>query len=273
MVNFALLAFLRFKGRAVTFVVTVLTIVGIAVVLSSGTPFPVWVYVVWATLAFACLVFLRTSRPFESTLKSTRGAVAFFWLLSIGLCALEAPYHVTPKIELASGQRIFVIGDSITAGLGQHETTWPVLMAQSGKLDVLNLAGPGATVASAMKQIKGITVPHSMVILEIGGNDLLGFTTAAEFQTGLEALLRKLSEGGHTLVMFELPLPPFRDAFGRVQRSLAAKYHVTLIPKKCMMEIIGMKGGTVDGLHLSQRGHDAFAQMVKAMLVTGSGKA
>jgi len=66
--------------------------------------------------------------------------------------------------------------------------------------------------------------------------------------------------------MFELPLLPFCNAFGRAQRILAKKHEVTLIPKSYMTKVFSLKGGTLDGLHLSQKGHNALANSVYSLL-------
>jgi acyl-CoA thioesterase-1 len=64
------------------------------------------------------------------------------------------------------------------------------------------------------------------------------------------------------VVMFELPLFPFRNSFGRTQRMLADKHNVILIPKTYLTKVFGLEGATVDGLHLSQTGNDALANLV-----------
>lgn len=66
--------------------------------------------------------------------------------------------------------------------------------------------------------------------------------------------------------MFELPLCPFQNAYGEAQRSIAAKHHALLLPKRCFAAILGMKDGTIDGLHLSQQGHDAMARMIAGVV-------
>jgi len=66
--------------------------------------------------------------------------------------------------------------------------------------------------------------------------------------------------------MFELPLPPFRAGFSRAQRELARKHNVTLLPRSVLADVLGMRGATVDGLHLSQKGHDALARSVGRLI-------
>jgi hypothetical protein len=66
--------------------------------------------------------------------------------------------------------------------------------------------------------------------------------------------------------MVELPLPPFYNRYGMVQRALAKKYSVTLIPKRFMADVMSTPGATVDGLHFSNTGHILFARALYGML-------
>lgn len=66
--------------------------------------------------------------------------------------------------------------------------------------------------------------------------------------------------------MFELPLIPFHNSFGTAQRSLAKKYRVALLPKRFLTKVFGIAGGTLDGLHLSQAGHDALAGEIQGVI-------
>ena len=91
-------------------------------------------------------------------------------------------------------------------------------------------------------------------------------TDSQAFYEHLDKLLGKLKKGNHRIVMFELPLLPFWNAFGRDQRVLAEKHGVTLIPKSYLAGIFGSKGATLDGLHLSQKGHNQLARMVNHLL-------
>jgi len=259
---------LRIKQRIVRSALRILVLVGIAVVAGSSTPLPLWIQAVWCVQALVCMVIFQPDAARVRTIPH----VIFLVVLSAGLCAWEATYRIQPKINVAQDQTVYVIGDSISAGLSGKEKTWPDLLAQSTLLNIINLAQPGATLASAMQQVQDIKAPHALVILEIGGNDLLGGAKAADFRAQLDALLAKLATGGNGIVMFELPLLPFKNGIGEAQRSLAEKYHVELIPKRCMTDVIGRDGNTVDGLHLSPQGHKDLAEAVRGMLVIAPGK-
>jgi len=66
--------------------------------------------------------------------------------------------------------------------------------------------------------------------------------------------------------MIELPLFPFQNAFGMAQRSAATKHGALLLPKRYFASVLGMENGTLDGLHLSQEGHDAMAKIMVSVI-------
>jgi acyl-CoA thioesterase-1 len=101
-----------------------------------------------------------------------------------------------------------------------------------------------------------------LVLLEIGGNDMLGSTTPEQFEERLEVLLAEVCRPNRTVVMLELPLPPLCNRIGMIQRRLAAKHEVALIPKRVFIGVLTSSGATVDGIHLSPKGH---AQMAETM--------
>jgi hypothetical protein len=82
----------------------------------------------------------------------------------------------------------------------------------------------------------------------------------------LELLLKRLAAQGRTVVMFELPLLPNRISYGRIQRRLASKYGVWLIPKRCFAAVLGDANATLNGLHLSQEGARQMALLVERVL-------
>ena len=90
--------------------------------------------------------------------------------------------------------------------------------------------------------------------------------TSVEFERSLELLLKILAAQGRTVVMFKLPLLPNRISYGRIQRQLASKCGVWLIPKRCLTAVLGDANATLDGLHLSQEGARQMTLLVERVL-------
>lgn len=265
MIVAALFLRLRFEGRILGLVLRIGYIAGIVFVIFSATPLPIWLYCLWFGLCVAAALAVFSNK-FSSQRKMLLSCTVS--LCSLVMCLVELPYHLSPTITASPKQPLFVVGDSISAGISAKDRAWPVVLADISHFKVINLARPAATVETAMDQIAGIVGSNSLVLVEIGGNDLLGHTDNKTFHLQLDQLLGRLAAGNNQVVVFELPLFPFCNAFGKAQRNLARKYNVILIPKHYLTDVFGLKGGTVDGLHLSQKGHDALANSINNLLKT-----
>lgn len=248
-------------------VLTVLSLAGLAAVLLSAVPLPGWMYALWILPAAAVLVLGNLSGA--TPVLRFRAFCALF-AVSVLLLLAESPHLRSPRIRMDAGQSLCVVGDSISAGIGSGERCWPEVLAAATSLRVENLAVPGATTQSALAQLPRIAESNAVVLLEIGGNDLLDRIDAATFESHLDQLVSVLRAGGHDVAMFELPLFPFQNAYGRVQRAVAKRHAVALIPRRHFARVLGMKNGTLDGLHLTQKGHDEMARRVAACLQVGS---
>lgn len=253
------------RHRVARCVAYVLVIAGVLFMLLSATPTPVWMLSVWLALTGLWLVLeLARWRKVPRLLIIARIAAA---LSAAAIAVLELPLLRLPKLPLVPHERLFVIGDSISAGIGGDQArAWPALLASRTGLDVVNLAQPGATLSTARSQADRIPADATLVVLEIGGNDLLKDSTSRAFRDDLDELLGHVVRPGRTVVMFELPLPPLFNAFGRAQRELSGKYDVYLIPRREFARVLAADGATLDGLHLSPAGHERMAALVARVL-------
>jgi acyl-CoA thioesterase I len=258
---------LRFRRRLAVALLVAVALIGVVAAIMAATPLPMWAYIVWLVTVTAALV-LCLWRP---TPKAGVLSAAALLAVSIGMCAAETPYHFFPQLSVAPGETIYVVGDSLSAGVDEDRMgrpcpklrCWPAVLGETTQLAVVNLAWPGARVRDGLVQAKRATQADAVVIVEIGGNDFSA--DAAVFREQLDALVSSL-QGHRAIVMFELPLFPFQNAFGRAQREVAAKYGVILIPKRCLTAVWCSDGGTVDGLHFSQAGHNLMARMIADVL-------
>jgi lysophospholipase L1-like esterase len=231
-----------------------------------------WIYLALGSLAIVCLILCEL--PLAARFSRIRVMMGVLFCAAMaGVCVSEGLHRVVPKIRISSSQRVYVVGDSVSAGVDSGTKLWPEILGDSTKLKVVNLAKAGATASTAMRQATAIGAGHAIVLLEIGGNDILGGTNPADFRTALDGLLSRLISDGHQVVMFELPLPPFCNAYGEAQRSLARKYGIRLIPKSCLANVFAKKDATTDGIHLTQAGQATLARAVEKMiLVTAGGR-
>lgn len=246
------------RSRPIFSRITVLSfLIGIIAVVISSTAISYWCY----AIAVAVTLVWISSRFKPDWRRRAAYSVIAMWLIA---ALIEFPYHITPSLDPARTRTVTVIGDSVTAGVGGDESseTWPNLLARQHQLQVQDISHMGETASSALKRAKSQSIESSVVVIEIGGNDVLGSTTSTQFALDLEALLDHLEAPDRQVIMFELPLPPFCNAFGRAQRTVAPKHNVILIPKRVFLSVIAGSDSTLDSIHLSQSGHQFMADSV-----------
>jgi acyl-CoA thioesterase I len=238
---------------------------GLSLIAMACPPFSCIVYVMLLGLFASWFVLSQwTSGPIAPRLQIGTGTALLAVLLVIS--TLEFSRRKMPTITGVGSDHLVVIGDSISSGIDPHVASWPVVMQQLTGLPTTNLARPGSQVTDAKIVAKQVKPDDRVVLLEIGGNDLLSGEPSDEFARGLEASLFELSASGRTVAMFELPLLPGKIAYGRVQRKLATKYGVWLIPKRYFADVISGADATSDGLHLSTTGTRRMAILVARAL-------
>jgi len=256
---------LFFKRTSVRSVAEITLLTGVVLVILSAAPFSLWMYgVFFALLAW---VLFRLGRAGYRAEKPVYLLPLLLLLAqSLLMVGMEIRCSMALKIPPAKGDTLFVVGDSISMGADPPGKNWPQLLGDSAKLKVQSFSAGGAKVESALVGARRIHQDDALVILEIGGNDLLSGTSIPKFREDLEKMMGLVCGSRRIVAMVELPLPPFYNRYGMVQRALAREHGVTLIPKRFIADVMNTPGATVDGLHFSNTGHILFARALSRML-------
>lgn len=253
------------------------TVLGIIFFASSMVPLAWWLYGLCLIPPLICLNVPFRADDNARWPRIIRQASVFGGFIELVLLASVTAelierhqLHVSPSATLPA--EVHVIGDSLSAGIAaEQEHLWPNLLAREWHVPVRNHAQAGATAASAFRQAEEIECDDCLVLIEIGGNDLLSGKDSRQIEADLDRLLVRLSAPHRTLIMFELPVPPVPGAyeFARLQRRLAHRHSVRLIARREFAKVLLTPGATTDGLHLSLSGHRALADvLLRAMRLT-----
>lgn len=250
----------RTGGRSTRWV-HVLCGFGVVSIALSSTPLPVPVYLI-SGLALGVWWF-----PIFTDQNRRRFSVILL-AMCVALALSEARYHLAPNIHVGETTSFAFLGDSLTAGFGDSDesVTWATLLARDLGVEMQDYSQMGATVGSTCERLDFDSIDASLVLVELGGNDILGTTSPAAFEQDLERLMTKLFQRERTVIMFELPLPPSYHRYGLAQRKIARRYDVPLIPKRVLLGVITSGGATIDSIHLTQAGHSSLAVAVGGIL-------
>jgi acyl-CoA thioesterase-1 len=179
-----------------------------------------------------------------------------------------------PPVAGASGPRIVLLGDSLTAGLGL-----PIAQAYPSRLQrhlddagvmytIVNAGVSGDTSAGGLSRLDwALDGDVRILVVALGGNDGLRGLPVAELSNNLSKIIERAQSKQITVVLAGMEAPPnygvdYTLAFHKVYPSLAARYHVALIPF-LLERVAGIATlNQPDGIHPTAEGAQIVADTV-----------
>jgi acyl-CoA thioesterase I len=199
-------------------------------------------------------------------------------LLAPALVALLAACGKKPAAvrgtPVPAGATVLALGDSITFGTGAApEAAYPARLAAATGWAVVNGGVPGDTSTQALARLPALLAEHrpALVIVSIGGNDLLRRQNEDTLRDNLRQTLRLVREAGAQALLVAVPRPTLA---AKVTGSLddhplyaeiAAEAAVPLHPGgwSAVLADDRLKSDTI---HANAAGYEAFAQGLLATL-------
>lgn len=225
----------------------------------SSPAWPMSALILFGVAVLAWRLVVHSAKPDSPWIPRATRSIRILCLI-VAVAELGVTWNFSP---VAPSNRLCVIADSVTAGLNDGEFTWPQRFAQETGVAVRDASQPGAVFRSALKQADALNDEQSLLMLEIGGNDLLSGKPLEEFRRDCAALCEKVCTPGRTVWMCELPLPLFSSEYGWTQRRLCRQHGIRLISKRKFMRLLTTAGATVDSIHLSPAGQQMFYEFVR----------
>ena len=177
---------------------------------------------------------------------------------------------------------IVAFGDSLYAGYGldQKEGFAPELQAaltEAGKdVRVHNAGVSGDTTAAGLRRMEfvldSLSRKPDLVILGLGGNDLLRGLKPADTRANMDAMVKKLKDRGIPVMLTGMLAPPnlgteFSNEFNVIYPALAKKYDAALYPF-FMDGVVGNPDLFLpDGLHPTAKGIDIIVGKIAPQVV------
>lgn len=202
-----------------------------------------------------------TDTPIQSPALSRRR------LLAAGLAAAALPH---PALA-ARGQVVTILGDSITAGLGlPGRDALPnqlhLALEKLGAPNIVRGAGiSGDTTAGGLGRLDLSVRPDSaVVVIALGGNDLLQGLDAKTTRANLDQIIRRLQARHKAVVLAGMRAPPvigrdYARDFNAVFPSLAAEHHLAFYPDLLAGVARNPALNQEDGIHPNARGVQIIA--------------
>ncbi len=212
---------------------------------------------------------VQTSSPASCLRRPAVGPLRVFILLLAAL-ALLAACGKAKEQAIPAGSRVLALGDSLTEGAGVTPAeAWPSLLASRTGWVVINGGVSGDTSAAALRRLPALLQQHTplLVLVTLGGNDMLRHIPQQETIANLEQILRLIRAHGAKPVLLATPNPSLMGAVfqhlsaARFYRKLADEQKVPLI-EDAVAGVISDPQLKGDPLHPNAAGHALLSEKI-----------
>ena len=168
------------------------------------------------------------------------------------------------------GTNIIAFGDSLTFGMGvPPHLTWVGLLEKQFGVPIINAGVNGNTTSDALARLQKEVLDRDpkVVIVELGGNDLLKRIPASEIEKNLDEIVRRIQDQGSAVVLLGADAPLGVGGLSGTVKKLGKKYNTAYCPN-IMKGILGHTSMllTTDQIHPNSKGHALIAKRVGKIL-------
>lgn len=191
-------------------------------------------------------------------------------ILLLAVIALIAACGKVKEQAIPAGNRVLALGDSLTAGAGVTPAeAWPNLLAGRTGWEVINGGVNGDTSGAALLRLPSLLEEHTpmLVLVTLGGNDMLRHIPQQETIANLEKILTLIKTHGAKPVLLATPNPGLMGAVFQnlpptdFYRKVADAQQVPLI-ENAIADILSKPQLKGDPLHPSVAGHKLLSESI-----------
>lgn len=190
-------------------------------------------------------------------------------LLLLLLAAALWACGTTPRLpRLAPEDVVVAFGDSLTHGTGASEgESYPAVLERLIGRRVVSAGAPGEVTEDGLQRLPGVLDEHQpkLVILCMGGNDMLRKLDEKVTAANLRAMVRTMRERGIAVVLIGVPKPQLLggppEFYSRIAEEFGIPYEGEVV--KDVLHARDMKS---DPIHPNANGYRRMAEAVAELL-------
>ena len=170
--------------------------------------------------------------------------------------------------RLTADDVIVAFGDSLTYGTGADtQAAYPAVLSTLVVHPIINAGEPGETTTEAIARLPQVLSQHhpKLVLLCLGGNDMLRQQPAATITENLRTLIRAIQASGASVVLIGVPEPKL---FGSAPAFYADIADELKLPYEgeVFNEVLRNPSLKSDPIHANAQGYQLVAQRLAALL-------
>lgn len=188
------------------------------------------------------------------------------WLLLLLLAGCGADQPTLPR--LGPDDVVLAFGDSLTHGTGASpETSYPKQLGALIGRKVVNAGVPGETSAEGLQRLPEVLDTHAprILLLCLGGNDLLRQMNAAQTEANLAAMVELAKARGVAVVLIGVPEPRLFGGVADFYPRLAERFGLPF-EGEILVEVLKSPAMKSDPVHPNALGYGRMARRLAELL-------
>jgi acyl-CoA thioesterase I len=188
--------------------------------------------------------------------------------IALGLDGCGKPAPQLPKVE--AGGTVLAFGDSLTFGTGANpEESYPAVLERLIARKVVRSGVPGEVTEQGLARLPEALDEFApqLVILCLGGNDMLRRTDEAAAVSNLRAMIKLVRDKGAAVVLMAPPRPTVLSSAPEYYAALAKEFRIPL-EAEVLPKVLSDKTLKSDLIHPNAKGYakvaEALAKLLKA---------
>lgn len=196
------------------------------------------------------------------------------WLLRSLATALVAVVAAgcsgkVPKLSpLAADDVVVAFGDSLTYGTGvEAEESYPAVLAQLIGRKVVRSGVPGEVTAQGLARLPSVIEEHNprLMILCLGGNDMLRKVNEAEIKHNLRVIIADIRRRDIAVVLVGVPKPALITRAPEFYADLAAEFGIPY-EDEIVTSVLYKSKYKSDSIHPNAQGYRKMAEAIAELL-------
>ncbi|HSC94077.1 MAG TPA: arylesterase [Burkholderiales bacterium] len=174
-----------------------------------------------------------------------------------------------PRVPAVGQDEVIVaFGDSLTFGTGAAESeSYPEVLAQLINRKVVRSGVPGEVTAQGLARLPQVIEEHhpALVIVCLGGNDMLRRVDEAQIRSNLRRIITTLKGRGISVVLVGVPKPALLTSAAAFYGELAKEFQIPY-EGKVLNDVMHQLELKADPIHPNAKGYRRMAEAIAQLL-------
>jgi lysophospholipase L1-like esterase len=174
-----------------------------------------------------------------------------------------------PKLAPVGADDVIVaFGDSLTYGTGANEAeSYPIVLGELIKRKVVRAGVPGEVTSGGLARLESVLDEHQpkLMIVCLGGNDMLGKRQDGEIQANLREIIKTIRGRGVSVMLVGVPRPALITQAAPFYAELAREFDIPY-EGAIVTDVLYQRDLKSDPIHPNARGYRKMAEAIAKLL-------